>query len=384
MSLKICVIDNKLDRSVLNELLPSYCGDLNELKLEEKSGLEDNGTSRPTIPVTHGTLCTALLIESLEKEDILEQSDITVLSMGEASSIHSLQSLIRSLQYCERKRFDIVSVSMGMYHLLYARQMLPLLRQIGEKTIIVAAASNDFKLTYPAAFPSVLGVKRDPLCTTSINSTVKYVHDPADGIEVIAPYIETSVLRTLRHKYNLTYEGSNSILVPQVCARIAAAFVKKSEKLHKGQIAELFDEETNGNIELLQTLSTYPGVSQSNDSQPVILFPYSSQKKENILRLGKRLQHSFEEEGYACAILFDFLVNADFENGWYPLRKTEVRKCIQYYSEIVSSSTLLIFLQSELSGMIQSDFTVNLDLLSPNINDDELNALFKLLLNSLS
>lgn len=66
MSIKICVIDNKLDRSVLNELLPSYCGDLNELKLEEKSGLEANGTSHPTIPVTHGTLCTALLIESVK------------------------------------------------------------------------------------------------------------------------------------------------------------------------------------------------------------------------------------------------------------------------------------------------------------------------------
>lgn len=181
MPVKICVIDDWIDWKALHKLVPYYQEHFPVKKLEGSGGYKGT-TSSPSLPITHGTLCTALLIEGLHEKGVWEQVEISGLMMNHEYASHSFRTLIRALQFCITQKYNIISMSLGMYHLLYAKQMIPLLHQLQSRAVLVAAASNDLKLTYPAAFPCVLGVKRQ-VCKSNVSQKlIRLVHNPIDGI----------------------------------------------------------------------------------------------------------------------------------------------------------------------------------------------------------
>ncbi|NBI17699.1 hypothetical protein D1841_07760 [Neglecta sp. X4] len=327
--IKICVIDDRIDWEVLHKLVPYYQKRFSVKELEGNGGNKGTPSSSFPLRVTHGTLCTALLIESLHKKGTLEQVVISGLMMNHGYSNHSLPTLIRALQYCITEKYDIISTSLRMYHLLYARQMLPLLHQLQSSAVLVAAASNDLKLTYPAAFPCVLGVKRQ-VCKSNVSQKlIRLVHNPIDGIEVAAAYTETSVLKTLRDEYNLNYETSNSILVPQISAEIAYILAQNQRLLPKENILALFDAQTV-EAEKFGEAADNLRTASSDNIIPILLFRYADQDYDYIMLLGKRLQNQFECGGYTCTILYDLFSQSDFEAGWYQLSKSDVNNCIPF------------------------------------------------------
>lgn len=380
MPVKICVIDDRIDWEVLHKLVPYYQKRFSVKELEGNGGNKGTPSSSFPLRVTHGTLCTALLIESLHEKETLEQVVISGLMMNHGYSNHSLPTLIRALQYCITEKYDIISMSLGMYHLLYAKQMIPLLHQLQSRAVLVAAASNDLKLTYPAAFPCVLGVKRQIGNNGVSQKLVKLVHNPIDGIELVVPYTETAVLKSLKDKYNLNYETSNSILVPQICAEIAYILTQNQMLPPKESIPALFNVQTVKAEEFGEAASALPIAVSENDI-PVLLFRYAIQDYDYVMLLGQRLQNQFEYKGYTCAILCDFFSQSDFETGWYHLSKRDVNNCIRYYQKVVSDSAVLIFANRELAEQISYDLVIDYGTLS---DDMDIKSLFNRIIDDFS
>lgn len=297
--MKIAVIDDEIDIKILEELVPYYS---KHIPVITCGSVRYGKSSNKLIPsVNHGTLCTALLVEALYKRNLSDQVEIINLSIENEVGKNNLSILTNALRYCIAGSFDIVSMSLGVYHLLYAKQMLPLLHQLQNRTVIVAAAANDFKLAYPAAFPCVIGVKRSSQTETKL---IRVLHNPVDGIEVIAAYAETPVLSSITKKYDLNYEASNSILVPQICAEMAFRVAQSEIRLSKDQLlailgGPLITEED------LKITAEHLLVEDCEESIPSLLFQYGTVNRDYIYTLGKKLQLEFEIQGYSCAVLHE-------------------------------------------------------------------------------
>ena len=115
-----------------------------------------------------------------------------------------------------------------------------------------------------------------------------------------AAYTETSVLKTLRDEYNLNYETSNSILVPQISAEIAYILAQNQRLLPKENILALFDAQTV-EAEKFGEAADNLRTASSDNIIPILLFRYADQDYDYIMLLGKRLQNQFECGGYKSA-----------------------------------------------------------------------------------
>ncbi len=370
LPLKIGVIDDEIEPQVLKMLVPYYSGEVSIIQCNRMGPIQAMATTKVNLPVNHSTLCTALLIEGLHKENILDKVKITNISIESGFGEKRLQGLISALDYCNRHTFDILSVSVGVLNLLYAKQMLPLLQQI-KKTLIVSAASNDFSLTYPAAFSAVIGVKR---AVHKIKKRIEVVKDPVDGIELIRMYSETPILCRLNREYQLNYEDSNSILVPQVCAEVACHVLQNNMELTKNSVLCTFAKLSG--LRGTDHKKDYYFNKESDNSVPVVLFRYDRAKQKDSYDLLKRLQGIFEDRGYSCAILCDFIKDSDFENGWYRVCSKNIEQEVEYYLNVTSDSILFLLLSNETTESFNYDMSISEEALSYSLNEQEMDKLF--------
>ncbi len=376
--LKIGVIDNDIEPQVLKTLVPYYLGKTTIVSCGKADSAKTFVTPGAELPFHHSTLCTALLIESLYEKNVLDRVQIVNLSISDELGKNTFQGLENALDYCISNNFNIVSVSIGVLNLLYARRMLPLLKSI-KSTIIVSAASNDFTLTYPAAFSTVIGVKR---ATHEKGIGITVVKNPTDGIELVISYTETSILSRLRKEYQLNCEYSNSILVPRVCAEIAGNIIKNKGKLTKHSVLRTFMKNSDSSVED----QGWDIIFRKNpdDSIPVVLFQYDRVNQSNQCYLLKRLQETFEANGYSCSILCDCIVKSDFENGWYKTDPINIGRGIEYYLNVISDGVLFLLLYNEIAEGFYYDMSFEEEVLPHYLNEQGVNILYSQIIESLS
>ena len=251
--IKLCVLDEPLDKRALQSLFP-VCPDIIAVKTRDNALLEPEGGFVP--PLSHGTLCMSVLIEALQKLEILQSVELHHFSIGYLANRHSEHALLEGVEYCADQNFDLVSCSVGLFQRLWAVPIISFLHE-REKPLVVAAAANSERITYPAALPSVLGVK---LAEETFNAPYS-VADSPDGIDLLARCSESDVLD------QMGYGFSNSILAPQLCAR-AAKFVLEGVPAEKGQILSAL---TNGaRIQSLEKPIVF-GPQNPDDEPPVVL-----------------------------------------------------------------------------------------------------------------
>lgn len=376
LPLKIGVIDDQINLQVLKNLVPYY--------LEEKSIISchsidsESITIKTDLPVNHSTLCTALLIEGLYMKKILNKVQIMNISITNRYGEKTLHALISALDYCNKHDFDILSISVGVLNLLYAKQMIPLLQQ-GKETIVVAAAANNFSLTYPAAFPTVIGVKR---AVHNTKKQLQVVKNPIDGIDLIMSYTDTPLLYRLRREYKLDYQDSNSILVPRVCAEITDIVIQSGTKLTKEDILCFFSKLARSgsfcvNLDYSSKKIQYKNV-------PIVLFYYNDKNKNDRYHLLKKLQRKFEIKDYSCSILCDFILKSDFENGWYKIYTENIAQEINYYTNMTTDSIIFLLINSKTEESFCYDILINDRILPHSTSKEEIDKLFIRIIDTLS
>ncbi len=170
---KPCVLDEPLERKSLQTLFCT-CPDIIEAETKDLSLLKPQQGFRSLF--SHGTLCMAVLIETLRRLGVLQSVELHHFSIGCLSNRRSEHALLEGLEYCVDRDIDLVSCSVGLFQRLWAKPIISFLHQ-RDKPLVIAAAANNQHITYPAALPSVLGVKiaEEPFAVPCS------VTDPSDG-----------------------------------------------------------------------------------------------------------------------------------------------------------------------------------------------------------
>lgn len=352
--MKLCVLDESLNKETLQSLFP-VCPKTITAETKDTALLEPEGGFVP--PLSHGTLCMSVLIEALQKLEILQSVELHHFSIGYLANRRSEHALLEGLKYCADQNFDLVSCSVGIFQRLWATSIISFLHG-REKPLVVAAAANSERITYPAALPSVLGVK---LAEETFNAPYS-VADSPDGIDLLARCSESDVLN------QMGYGFSNSILAPQICAQ-AVKLVLEGVPAEKGQILSAL---TNGaRIQSLEKPIVF-GSQNPDDEPPVVLIPYSGEAYAERLRQAVELQRKFVENDYSCGILSDRLQAADFEMGHFPVDRQNMERDISYYTRAAEHSLFLL--------VTEQDAPCDLRLDEREIGADRILALFEKIL----
>ena len=327
--INICLIDEPLDMIYLREVL----GFLPEITLiNQNQNFHDKS-------IGHGTLCMALLIESLHAHHILPKVNITHFSIFNKQGNRSLNCFFDALTYCVKNGFDIVSLSLGFVDRSCLPDMLPIMKS-KMKTMFVAAAANSFQITYPAALSNVLGVKR-----SLIQSNSRYVEaiNPPDGIELIANLPESRMKKNINNNYNAFYSDTNSIIVPQLCGTICSEFLREERNMitKESVLRKITGMEKMNSTQIFQ-LPSVLGVNE-DEQIPVVVIPYKSTIEENAIHnFVSNLQIQFEVNGYMCSVVGDIYSYSDFENARYVLDCLKINDCIAFYQNAVMDSIVLV------------------------------------------
>lgn len=329
-SINICVIDEPLNLHLLQVLI-GY--NHNNIAL-----IQNAGTSLEFAQMSHGTLCTALLLEALCKHRIEHYVHIVHFSITDNSGEKSLTQLLEALKYCEANEIDIISMSVGLLGRIYTKNMCSALDRL-KRTIVVAAASNRFALTYPAALPQVLGVKRKLKGTGT--GQIEWIDNPVDGIELVADLPETSVVEKLREQYDYCISESNSVLVPQICAQLAVEMLENPFFVRTKKAALIcLAKAPRSKVVEDYTLPEIPNLDKE-DWIPAIMLPYNCSTAHTVFDLAISLQQKFEREEYPCAILSDQYSQSDFQRGWYTLDASYPENCLVYYRRAIADGLIL-------------------------------------------
>ncbi len=334
---KLCMLDEPLEQEKLRSLI-SVCPEIIAAKTKDLSLLESERGFQPLF--SHGTLCMAVLIEALQKFGLLQNVELYHFSIGFIANRRSEHALLEGLEYCAECDIDIVSCSVGLLQRLWATPIISFLHQ-REKPLVIAAAANNQHITYPAALPSVLGVK----ISEGPPATPCSVAAPPDGIDLLARCSESKVLD------KIGYDFSNSILAPQICAQAAKHLLRGVLPEKEAMLTAL----TNGAQIKSSEKPVLIGSVDSDDDPPVVLLPHSDESYVDRFHLAVQFQQKFEESDYSCAVLSDRLEAADFETGHFPVDPQYIDRDISYYVHITEYSLFLLVAEQSASCDLRLD-----------------------------
>ncbi|MBU5591509.1 S8 family serine peptidase [Clostridium sp. MSJ-4] len=161
------------------------------------------------IEYSHGTVC-ASIIKKYTKEAII--NSIKIINKSKKTTG---KQLIKAIEWCLENNIGIANLSLGSTDINEKEDIRKLINYAANKgMIIIAASSNDDKITYPASFSNVIGVKtlKEPV------QHGEYIYDyrPIDGVDILAPSI---------HKLKNYFEEEesnmcNSFAAPYITAKV--------------------------------------------------------------------------------------------------------------------------------------------------------------------
>lgn len=160
--------------------------------------------------LSHGTLCSAILVEYFNNCFVY---DINVFYDGKNSV---LNNVINGLKWCQTQKIDLICMSIGTFSKLGYEKLLPVVKSITEKgTTIIAACSNSNKVTFPASFSNVIGVKYKKEIESN---EIVCCNNPIDGIQVLSGFPkDCKCVKELI--VNFSYDDiTNSMVVPYVAS----------------------------------------------------------------------------------------------------------------------------------------------------------------------
>lgn len=353
--LSIAVIDDGIQTIVLESLVGHYT-DINSLQILDGSCVEQY--TQPLAIINHGTVCTALLIEYLEKYELLNLVDITSLSIANLENDQTLTALFDALNWCADHQVDLVLMSLGAKSYIYAKKLLPVIEHAKLHLTMVAAAANDDSITYPACFRSVIGVKSIPY-SDKTSDILNVILSPCDGVEIEAWISDSNVFNRCKEIYSIEYAKSNSIMVPFVASHLCRILLENGHKSKNGLLEILSSRHRVKTGELINP-------SLSGDL-PIVLALYRTDSGWNIFEILTSLVQLFMDNTYSCACLTDYCSESIFEKSIYCLPSMNGHLWVEYYRKALAFNSFILIAINEDNHLI-GDIEADLILSSKNMN----------------
>lgn len=199
----IALIDDGVDAG--------FCG---EIALKYDMSVDADGSVRPVDPddrvlTIHGTTC-AMIIHKYAPE-----AELCSLRIFHEETLHaSCQQLMAALEWCADAKIPIVHMSVGSSAVNDYWKLRPIIaRMLRQRQVIVAAFSNEARLTIPACIGGVIGVTADE----GLVDNDYFFYDGPYG---------TSIAASSKHdlevspEINIATQVTNSFAAPTVTAAV--------------------------------------------------------------------------------------------------------------------------------------------------------------------
>lgn len=344
--IRLCLLDDSVDYDVLCDLVDNPFARKNIVSMRTKKGDK-------FLPVGHGTICMGVLLESLYNLGVTNRVDVFHYPLSDAEGGKNLSQLLDGLSFCDEIKADAVSISAGLFSRIVSRRLLCHLDKWVNKTLLVAAGSNDGRVVYPAAYSTVLGVKKSQHNTTT---RFQRVENPLDGIDITMSCQKHQTLKLSKKKYGVDYFNYNSVLAPELCAHVAHLLVTYGNRAKNSNF--IVDRLAQEKQPFLQNVFL-PYTLGCND-KPIILFINRDGKDLNSIKCVIELQRIFNCNNYDCAMLSDAFQETDHEKGHLRLNDGSVKEDFQFYKKALTDSLELVLVSSRNACEIDADMTYDM------------------------
>lgn len=344
--IRLCLLDDSVDYDVLCDLVDNPFARKNIVSMRTKKGDK-------FLPVGHGTICMGVLLESLYNLGVTNCVDVFHYPLSDVEGRKNLSQLLDGLSFCDKIKADAVSISAGLFSRIVSRRLLCHLDKWVNKTLLVAAGSNDGRVVYPAAYSTVLGVKKSQHNTTT---RFQRVENPLDGIDITMSCQTHQTLKLSKKKYGVDYFNYNSVLAPELCAHVAHLLVTYGNRAKDSNfiVYRLAQEKQP----FLQNV-ILPSSLGCND-KPIILFINSDGKNLDSIKCVIELQRIFNCNNYDCAMLSDAFQETDHEKGHLRLNDGSIKEDFQFYKKALTDSLELVLVSSRNACEIDADMTYDM------------------------
>lgn len=192
------------------------CEDFFNTELEEKIEITyDNKiikqTSFAPLEPNHGSICAGIIKKYSPNAPIISIKLLNNDGRGE------LKQLVKAIQWCISKDIKIINLSLGTTYYEDSFELRRIVKMAVKKgIIIIAACSNEGRITYPSCFSDVIGVKTDIFNTVNEGEYV-YNSYPNDGIEITTTGIHKLILKDGTAYFTKPF---NSYATPFITAKV--------------------------------------------------------------------------------------------------------------------------------------------------------------------
>lgn len=145
----IAVLDDGINEKYACILLKHNIEIDDSMRIIERAGYDD-------LLVSHGTICAAII------HHYYVNAEISSVKILDSAGLGNKNKLLKAIEWCIDSNVDIINLSAGTIDFRDMKELQAIVDKALERGIfIVAANHNDDKITYPAFFYNVLGVKCD-------------------------------------------------------------------------------------------------------------------------------------------------------------------------------------------------------------------------------
>ena len=246
--------------------------------------------SEPVSGVSHGTMCYQIFNNNARIPYRL--TDIKVLDNTTGTGNH--KALVAALNWCAAQDFDIINMSMGTRQYTDFAPIAAAVSRVN-KSIIIAACSNENQLTFPACLPSVIGVRHSS--RRELAGNFAYFHKPYDHIEVITCVKDEPI--SFGQNIIEKMSGANSFATPLITARVCNYFAKGHKTLDavKKRLEQDSVKDTS-----FATYEFYKNRTHNWEECTVPIVAVPDAKPEADRKL-KKLLEAFVQDGYRTIAL---------------------------------------------------------------------------------
>ncbi len=285
--------------------------------------------------LTHATMCAKKFLDNfygcceIYFIEILDDSGFTT----------NISSLLIALQWCLENEIDIINLSIGTtvmadMPVLYKK----INRLIAKGVIIVSASSNNNKMTFPAYFPNIIGVRA--LYDKFRREGFEYEED-IDGIEINC-YLREEIIKYNKKYY--TIPCANSFAAPVISAKVCNLMNEGYNKIF--MIRKKLKKEaitTNWKKQIKKELF-------SKDVNIPIL---EVVEEKDVPRLIQKLLMEFEKLGYHGICLSKDL-KTDFENKIIDISDYlyNVDKILRFYNHYCDIDYIILHMGNNISELM--------------------------------
>lgn len=258
-------------------------------------------TNLPKNILTHGTKCINVF------EKYARNYELYSLKVLDTETRRTdIIKLEKCLEWCIKERMDLVSLSIGSTQMADFLVMQQVIKQMEiDEILIIAACDNDYQITIPASFDSVIGVKADKM---DMLKDGKYIYDEVDIFNI------QMTVGSLKHKFpELGLDNHNSYVTPYVAALVCNML---SEGIPRTDIVQHLKKGGENNKEKIcknfnyDLYRKYSSVSKSDSTQIQIYPVISKGRIEDIINIfvehGYRIIAIVEKKDSECIFIFSY------------------------------------------------------------------------------